>query len=331
MSGSASGSAGQLRRLLTLVPWVQAERELPLALAAERLGTTPKQLIKDLKVLWMCGLPGLFGGDLIEVDIPAAEEAGVLRVSNADYLARPLRLGATEAAALVVALRTLRDAVTPEVRELVDRTLVKLEAVAEDGSDLADRVEVTVGEEGTDPRTRAVRVALEDALARSRRVRLSYWTPSRDETTERDVDPLEILTGEGAEGRDYLDGWCHLAEGRRTFRLDRIVEVHVLDVAADPPRLAPLDVSEGIFQGSPDAALATLRLGREARWVAEYYPVVDAEEVAGGGLRVTLQASDPQWLVRLALRLAPHAEIESPAALADAVGAEARRALAAYT
>ena len=325
-----SGSSAQLRRLLTLVPWVQAERELPLAVAAERLDTTPKQLMKDLNVLWMCGLPGLFGGDLIEVDLEAAEDQGVLRVSNADYLARPQRFGAMEAAALVVALRTLRDAVEPEVRALVDRTLVKLESVAEEGAELADRLDVAVPEADADPRARQVRARLEEAVAQQRRVRLSYWTPSRDETTERDVDPLEVLTGEGAEGKDYLDGWCHLAEGRRLFRLDRIVALEVLDVAAEPPQLEPLDVSAGIFQGSPDAAQAVLRLERGARWVAEYYPVMDAEELDDGGLRVTLQASDPQWLVRLVLRLAPHARIESPAALAAAVANEAHATLAAY-
>ena len=52
----------------------------------------------DLKVLFMCGLPGGYPDDLIDVDIDALEGPdglradGVIRVSNADYLARPLRL-----------------------------------------------------------------------------------------------------------------------------------------------------------------------------------------------------------------------------------------------
>ena len=37
------------------------------------------------------------------------------------------------------------------------------------------------------------------------------------------------------EGRTYLKGWCRRAEGVRTFRLDRILDVTVLDVPAEVP------------------------------------------------------------------------------------------------
>ena len=43
-------------------------------------------------MLFLCGLPGGYPDDLIDVDLEALEGDGVIRVSNADYLARPLRL-----------------------------------------------------------------------------------------------------------------------------------------------------------------------------------------------------------------------------------------------
>ena len=64
---------------------------------AKEFGVRPKQIIADLKVLWFCGLPGAQMGDLIEIDIEAAEGDGVIHINNADYLARPLRLAADEA------------------------------------------------------------------------------------------------------------------------------------------------------------------------------------------------------------------------------------------
>ncbi len=320
-----SGSRDQVGRLLALVPYVQARTEVPLEEAARQLGVGPAQLVKDLQVLWMCGLPGLMMGDLIEVDFDALEGEGVLRVSNADYLRRPLRLGATEASALIVALRTLRDHVEPDVREVVDRTLRKLEYLAEDGADLADRVDVHVEDDAA--QTASLRRLLEDAVEGGRRVRLDYWTSSRDETTRRDVDPVAVLS---AEGRAYLDGWCHLAEGRRLFRLDRVTDVAVLDEPGDRPDLAPRDLSEGLFLPPAEAAEATLRLAPAARWVAEYYPVSSVREAEDGGLEVVLQSGDPRWLVRLVLRLAPHAVVLAPAALAEAVTAEARRTLGHY-
>ena len=129
-----SGAREQVGRLLALVPWIQARREVSLEEAAAEFGVKPTQIVKDLKVLWFCGLPGLGMGDLIEVDMDALEGEGVIRVSNADYLTRPLRLDSGEASALIVALRTLRETAGDDVRPVVDRTLAKLEAAAGDGA-----------------------------------------------------------------------------------------------------------------------------------------------------------------------------------------------------
>ncbi|WP_246086703.1 hypothetical protein [Nocardioides humi] len=110
------GARDQVARLLTLVPFLHHRDGVRLEEAATLLGTTPQQVVRDLKVLFMCGLPGGLPDDLIDVDLDAivTEEGspvteGVIRVENADYLARPLRLTATEASAVIVALRMLRD------------------------------------------------------------------------------------------------------------------------------------------------------------------------------------------------------------------------------
>ena len=105
---SASGAKDQVARLLTLVPFLHSHPAVRLDEAANAVGVSPEQLVKDLGVLFMCGLPGGYPDDLIDVDLDALEGEGVIRVSNADYLARPLRLTPTEASAIIVALRALR-------------------------------------------------------------------------------------------------------------------------------------------------------------------------------------------------------------------------------
>jgi proteasome accessory factor C len=73
--------------------------------------------------------------------------------------------------------------------------------------------------------------AARDALRRRRRLHVRYLVPSRDEATERDVDPMRVLNiGE----RWYLEGWCHRAEAVRLFRLDRVVGIEVLDADGTP-------------------------------------------------------------------------------------------------
>ena len=76
--------------------------------------------------------------------------------------------------------------------------------------------------------------------------------------------------------------------------------------------------------------MATLELDPSAAWVAEYYPCEEVTEAADGSLRVRLRVADPRWLRRLALRLGGSARIVEPAELADAVRADAARALEAY-
>jgi proteasome accessory factor C len=321
-----SGARDQVGRLLALVPYIQSREEVSLEQAAADFGVRPAQIVKDLNVLWFCGLPGLGMGDLIDVDMDALEGEGVIRVSNADYLTRPLRLDSTEASALIVALRTLRDGGDESVRPVVDRTLAKLEAAAGEGASLAAQVDVRVPE--TETAVAGVRRVLERALDQQRQLQIDYYVPARDESAERTVDPVRLVT---AEGHTYLEAWCHLAEGRRVFRLDRISHADVLDTpVTDHPDVAERDLSEGIFSPSADAVLVTLLLSPAARWVAEYYPVESAEESPGGGLRVRLRAADEEWLVRLLLRLGGTARVEAPAGLDEQVRQRAAEALRNY-
>jgi proteasome accessory factor C len=323
-----SSAREQVGRLLALVPYIQSREEVSLEQAAKDFDVLPEQIVRDLNVLWFCGLPGLGMGDLIDVDMDALEGDGVIRVSNADYLNRPLRLDSTEASALIVALRTLRDSGDESVRPVVDRTLAKLEVAAGEGASLAARVDVRLTETETDAALAGLRKDLEGAVASGRQVLLDYYVPTRDESTERIVDPLRLVS---TSGHTYLEAWCHRAEGRRVFRLDRVCGARVLETpGAEHPDLGQRDLSEGIFAPPSDALPATLVLDAGARWVAEYYPVDSVEEAGAGRLRVRLRTADPEWLVRLVLRLGGAAGVEEPAGLDEAVRRRAAEALRNY-
>ena len=131
-----SGAREQVSRLLALAPYLQVRTDVSLSQVAADFGVTPEQIRKDLGVLWMCGLPGLTPDKMIDVDFEAIEEdpEGVVRIDNADFLARPVRLGSSEASALIVALRALREGSTSSSHEVIDRCLVKLEEAAATGT-----------------------------------------------------------------------------------------------------------------------------------------------------------------------------------------------------
>jgi proteasome accessory factor C len=333
---AASGAKDQVARLLTLVPYLHSHPQVRLDETAAAVGSTPEQVVKDLGVLFMCGLPGGFPDDLIDVDLEALEDPdgggprpeGLIRVSNADYLARPLRLSPTEASAIIVALRALRGSAGEETREVVDRALAKLEAAAaaQSNGQTGGTPLVEPGDDD-DAALARLRVSLEGAVARGRQVRLTYYVPARDEESERVVDPRGVVTSAGVA---YLDAWCHSAEAPRLFRLDRIHEADVLDSPVETAPVPPRDLSDGLFQRSQETTLVTLSLQPQARWVVEYYQVEGVRPTEEGGLEVDMLVADQRWLRRLLMRLAPYARVVSPPELDADFRATAQRTLGLY-
>ncbi len=312
----STGATERLSRLLALVPYLVSRQGVPLAAAAAEFGITERQLVKDLELLFVCGTPGHLPDDLIDVDW----DGGQVFLSNADPIARPLRLGVDEALALLVGLRALADVPGLHDRDALQRTILKLEQAAGEAGAPSAQVRVEVEAQGPLAEVRR-------ALDTGRRVHLTYFVPSRDETTERDVDPIRVLL---VDGRWYLEGWCRRAEDVRLFRMDRVDALTVLDVAAEvPPQAAVRDLEEGLFAVSPEDLLATVELAPPAHWVADYYPVVDVAE-HGDHLVVRLRVLDDGWLRQLALRLGGALRVLDPPGLAGAVASAARSALAAY-
>lgn len=326
MPGRAAGRAGtstdRLARLLALVPYVVSRDSVPLAETAAAFGITEKQLIDDLNLLWCVELRA--PDPYCPIDL--SYEGGQITVTEAETIARPLRLKVDEAGALLVALRMLAQIPGLPDRDALGRVIAKLEsaagaAAAAVGSHVSVQVDAPADGDG--------RVApLRAAIAGGRRLHLVYYVPGRDEDTERDVDPMRLLV---VDGRTYLEGWCRRAEAVRLFRLDRIVELTVLDAPARVPAGAePLDVSAGLFRPSPDDVRVTLELSPGGRWVAEYYPCESVEEIGEGWLRAVLRTPDTRWVRGLALRLGDQGRVAGPPELAAAVREAAARALACY-
>jgi proteasome accessory factor C len=318
---TAGTTSDRMTRLLALIPYLTARPEgVPMAEVARDFGVTERQIQSDMELLWMCGLPGYGPGDLIDL----AFEGDRVRVTFTAGMVRPLRLTTDEAVALVVALKTLLELPGLAEREAVSRALAKISVAAGHAADRVTPVAVSV-----DAREEAL-AAVREGLERKRALHLHYYVPTRDERTERTVDPMRLLY---VDGHWYLEAWCRRAEGMRLFRLDRVDDVDVLDEpAAPPPQAQERDVDNGVYQPEPGAPAVRLRLDRSARWVADYYPVEDVREIEdpAGGLAVTLRSADLAWARRLVASLGGGALVVEPAGLAAEVAADARAALSRY-
>jgi proteasome accessory factor C len=300
-------------RMLTLVPWLLERPGASIDEIVGTFGVDERTIRADLDSLDFCGLPGLGGGDLFEVNI--IEDRVVLRM--ADELRRPLRLTPREALRLVLTVDAVAEALgeeLPALRSAVD----KVRAAA--GVPAGVRVQLDAeGGRWLAPVRRAV--------AEGRRLRLAYQGRSDEAPQERLLDPWALHV---AEGHWYVQGHDHRADDRRTFRLDRIADLEVLDEPTThpapagplpPPRYAP----------GPDDTTVELVLGRGARWLADAIDADGVEDLQDGRRRVRFSTDALRWVERLVLMGAGEVEVVTPEALREDVRAEARTARARYS
>lgn len=316
-------AAQQLSRVMSMVPYITRRPGVAMAELATEYGISVDQVQADLNLLMVCGLPGYYPDDLIDVVLD--EDGGTVSMGFQAGLERPVRLTGDEAVALTAALRALADLPGLVDTEAVRSALGKLEEAG--GGAAAAAVQVAAGDAA--PALPTVR----DAIDRGNRLWMRYYTESRDAVSERTVDPLRVLlTG----GHTYLEAFCHTAGAVRNFRIDRIEDARVLAEPAQSALWTETEVPERMFRPESGTSPVTLRLSPSARWVADYYLVTSVEQLppepgtSSGDYRVTMPAASDEWLVRLVLSLGGGAVIEDRPDLADEVLRRAVEALDAY-
>lgn len=297
----------RLRRLLVVVPYLVRHPGTQVTEATELFGLSERELLDDLDLLFVSGLPPYGPGDLIDVDI----QDGRIWIGMADYFARPLRPTRTEALALYLLGTTL--AGTPGLQEApaLASALAKLGEGL--GPEALGGLPARVGAADAAREVEGL-VALRSAAAAHERLRIRYYAASTAETTEREIDPEEVFF---AVGNWYVVAWDHRSDAERLFRADRIRSVESTGQMFEPRGL--VGAGRRLYTPREDDVEVRVRLSPDARWVAEYYETSQETELDDGGLEVVLPAGRLEWLERLLLRLGPQARVEEPQELKDRV------------
>lgn len=141
-------------------------------------------------------------------------------------------------------------------------------------------------------------VTLSAAVRERKRVRMRYRAGGSGET-RRSVDPYAVVQGDAFW---YTFGYCHLREGRRLFRLDRVLSVEMLDESFVLP--PGFDTPQGVLE-----ALADMR---EDRWSVEVLLETTPGEARGQlpkmgvslqeapeGVVMRSSTSDLAWMARV--------------------------------
>jgi predicted DNA-binding transcriptional regulator YafY len=252
-------------------------------------------------------------------------EAGGYRFENIPvtgpaYELPGLWFSAGELYALLAAHKLLSDIepgiLSSHVAPLQARLAALLEASGHSATEITGRVKLlSIAKRTVQPRFFA---DITIALLERKRIEIDAWNRERDETNTRVISPQRII-----HYRDnwYLDAWCHLRDGLRSFSVDAIRRVKILPQAAKNVAASKLDThyasAYGIFGGKPKA-WAVLRFSPErARWVQSerWHSEQQSEILEDGSYRLRVPYADERELLMDILRHGRHVVVEAPESL----------------
>lgn len=159
-------------------------------------------------------------------------------------------------------------------------------------------------------------------LIERRKLKILYHGRARDKTTERVISPQRLVY---YRSNWLLDAWCHKANAIRSFSVDRLHPVEILEEPAVEIDDSKLDEhfthSYGIFAG-PANNTAHLRFSSHmAKWVADeqWHPEQEYTTLADGGCELKIPYGNPTELIMDILKYGPEVEVLGPPELREAV------------
>lgn len=310
-----SSSTRQLERMLALVPYLQVHEGVPVAELAQRFGVPQKLIQREIMTLALTGTRPTHG-EMIDLDYAGLDE-GLAFIRNADFMARPLRLTVLEGASLVAALGVLRQIAETDQTDTIDQVTAKIHSALSPQHDPSITVHLNAPAED-------IRRSVNEAIELGRQLKVRYVSDHSDSESVRIIDPYKVTV---ERAQVYLSAWCHLAEGQRIFRLDRISEA---DVLTTPITRDPMEPSPALFDFGEHGFQAVLDVDPIARWIVEPCQPEHMSELPGGVIRVRVHAMDEQWMVRLIMSGGGAIRVVEPDALAQRLRAAAALALDAY-
>lgn len=305
-------AAQRVAGLLAVLPWLMRNKSATIAELSSLFDIDEDDLVDDLMLAAMCGVPPYTPDMLTDVVI----DGDAVFVSGAPRFSESLALKATEAFALSV----LADAASEFPSLAADPVFVSARAKLRKilGEDLADSVDVEIERpEFFDD--------VWQATVDGNKLRLTYWSPASGETTERTVSPRAVFAD---RGHWYVVVDDDLRGAVRHLRIDRIRSLEATGETFEPAE-TQVEVPDW-FSDAEDLPTAVLRLSPEAHWVAESYPWLSVTEIDDSITEVTLRYSSEHWLSRLLLRAGAGVEVVSPEAVRDLRERAAASVIARY-
>ncbi|MBC7252761.1 MAG: transcriptional regulator [Actinobacteria bacterium] len=315
--------ASKLWRLLKVFTLIEGKPGIGAAELAERCETSLCTVYRDVYLLKLAGIPIYY-------------QKGY-RISPHFFLP-PVQFDLTETLSLAMGAEILsRQRGTPFQRG-VERAMEKIyaalppgirEAVHREAVHFSPAWEPTVDYEKRLP----VLELLERGVEENRSVTISYHSLSRDEVTERTVDPYGFLFRSNAW---YLVGYCHLRGEIKIFKVDRILEAELLEETFQPPEDFNIREYMGdawqVLRGEP-REVAVRFSPQVAPYVKEciWHFSQRCRDCEDGGAVLTFRVSGLSEICSWIMAFGGEAEVLEPPELRDMVLERARGIVEKYS
>lgn len=299
----------RVKGLLVMLPWLMKREKVKISDMAAQFSLSEQDLIEDIELAAMCGLPPYTPLELTEVYV----DGDYIVVGPNKYFERRLELTASEAFGLSL-LAAAADDVPGFARDKeLKSALKKLRRVLGDG--VVD-VDVEVPE---------FLDVVTEAATSGELLDIVYWTPARNEESSRRICVRSVFTD---RGHWYVTADDDASDATRHFRVDRIRSVQKTGNYA-PVHSGAVEIPVW-FSDTNEQPIVVLDVDPKAAWVVETYPCRKVTERDNGVLRVHMVVTSEHWLSRLLLRAGDAVTVVSPPEFVDLKRRAAREVLRRY-
>jgi len=321
---------------------LESSRRVTIDDLAERTGVSTRTIRRDLEALQSAGFPlfdevhdGKKYWTLEQRAFRRLDDTGfTLAELTAIYFSRSLVecLAATPFQRDVrSAFDKLAAALTPGMRQFLDRLPLVIQAKAEPGTQSLMDEPSTPATASRQSAPRSARVAqLVDATLNHRSAIMRYHSFSSDREKDYRIDPYRLVF---AQGGFYVVAYVPEYKQLRTFAVERIQSLSVSEERFEPMEL-PADTfahSLGVNQGTPEH-IEIMFEPRIARHIKErvWHPSQHIEEDTDGRLAMTLNVCNDFALRSWILGFGPLARVVSPPELVRQIQEEADKTRLQY-
>jgi len=293
-------------RLLDLVPYIVAHPGISITELAKEFSISRDEVLKDLNLLFLCGLPGYTPLELIDISID--EESVVIR--DPQNLAAPRNLSESEALIARIALAALEES-TPKTSAAYPQIIALREKIAKAFSSSIPASAITF----TLDKERATLEAIEGAIKQELDLEITYNNVTKDSSSRRSITPISIIA---EDKRTLVSAYCQSAKARRTFNLAQISEVSTKE------RSTRTDLER--LEDSRGSSAEVIIKSEDASFLSEN--ASSLKELSKSCYQIDI--FQPEWIVRSVLAGADSLELAKPLELRAEIAERANRALLAY-